>query len=43
MIKWKKLPVHRLGQTFDSFRELFFETSWVKVRRIIRYSVDVPS
>ena len=37
----KKIPVHRLGDVFSSFNELFKGTRWVSIRRLLRYEAGV--
>lgn len=41
-IKYKKrIPVHRQGDVFSSFTELFDRTRWVKIRNLIDYKAGV--
>jgi hypothetical protein len=37
----KKVPVHRQGDVFSSFKELFDRTKWVKIRRLLDYKAGV--
>ncbi len=37
----KKVPVHRQGDVFSSFKELFDRTNWVRIRMLIDYKAGV--
>ncbi|MEM2104527.1 MAG: hypothetical protein QW717_06535 [Candidatus Bathyarchaeia archaeon] len=37
----KTIPVHKQGEVFSSFGELFEKTDWVKVRKVEWYKVGV--
>lgn len=37
----KKVPVHRQGDVFSSFSELFNRTEWVRIRRLLTYKVGM--
>lgn len=37
----KKVPVHRQGDVFSSFSELFKRTRWVKIRKLLHYEAGV--
>jgi hypothetical protein len=37
----RRVPVHKMGQSFSSFRELLRRTTWVRVRRILDYKAGV--
>ena len=37
----KTVPEHRPNQVFNGFKELFYGTPWIKVRKIIDYNVDM--
>ena len=37
----KKIPVHRQGDVFSSFSELFNRTKWVKIRRLLTYKAGM--
>jgi len=40
-IKDKTIPVHKQGEVFSGFGELFEETKWVKVRKLHWYEAGV--
>jgi len=40
-IKDRELPAHKMGQTFDSFKELLRRTAWFRVRRILNYQAGM--
>jgi len=40
-LKDETVPEHRQGEVFSSFRELIFNTSWFKVRRLLDYKAGV--
>jgi len=37
----KKIPVHRQGDVFSSFKELFDRTKWVRIRRLLDYKAGM--
>ena len=41
-IKYQKtIPVHRQGDVFSSFKELFDRTKWVRIRRLLDYKAGM--
>jgi hypothetical protein len=41
-IKYQKMiPVHRQGDVFSSFKELFDRTKWVRIRRLLDYKAGM--
>jgi hypothetical protein len=44
MLKYgRSMPLHKRRETFSSFKELIFQTTWVRIRRIADYDVSVDS
>jgi hypothetical protein len=37
----KMIPVHRQGDVFSSFKELFDRTKWVRIRRLLDYKAGM--
>lgn len=40
-IKDRKLPEHKMGQRFSSFKELLRRTPWFRVRKILNYEAGI--
>ena len=40
-LKHNKIPLHKQGQVFENFGELFNLTGWIKVRKVLSYRPGV--
>jgi hypothetical protein len=39
--KDRRVPIHKKGQMFPSFKTLLYKTNWIKVKRIENYEAGV--